>query len=212
LRSVVITSAVPREGKSTVAANLAATMAQLGRKVLLIDGDLHHPTQHRIWGMDNAAGLSDLIIGRLPLRQAIRQAMPNLDLITAGMMPPNPLVILDSRRMAKLINGLETVYDMVIIDAPPLIVEAEALTLGRLAQGMILVARPGLLPSSAAQAAKALLHQSGQVVLGMVINSAVLEPEAYRHHDYNRDYYSNAPDDQRSVEDHRQQPPVPAMV
>jgi polysaccharide biosynthesis transport protein len=114
--------------------------------------------------------------------------MPNLDLLTAGAMPPTPLAILDSNRMAKLIKGLETVYDMVIIDAPPLIVEAEALTLGRLAQGTLLVARPGLLPTAAAKATKELLSQSGQTVLGMVINSALLEPEAYRHSYYDRDY------------------------
>ncbi len=190
LRSVVVTSSVPREGKSTVAANLAATMAQLDRRVLLIDGDLHHPTQHHIWGMENTAGLSDVIIGQATLRQAIRPAMPNLHVLTAGVMPPSPLTILDSHRMANLIKGLETLYDIVIIDSPPLIVEAEALTLGRLAQGTLLVARPGLLPIAAAKAAKELLQHSGQAVFGMVINSAVLEPETYRHHDYNRDYYS----------------------
>jgi polysaccharide biosynthesis transport protein len=131
-----------------------------------------------------------VIIGQIALRQAIRPAMPNLHILTAGGMPPSPLTILDSHRMHKLIKGLETVYDMVIIDSPPLIVEAEALTLGRLAQGTLLVARPGILPAAAAKAAKELLQHSGQSVFGMVINSAVLEPEAYRHADYNRDYYS----------------------
>lgn len=189
LKSVVVTSSVPKEGKSTVAANLAATMAQLGRRVLLIDADLHHPTQHRIWDVVNQDGLSELIIGQTALRKSIKPVMRNLDLLTAGVMPPNPLAILDSHRMVKLIKGLETVYDMVIIDAPPLVVEAEALTLGKWAQGTMLVVRPGVLPIDAAKAAKELLLQSGQSVCGMVINSAVMEPDTYRHNYYNRDYY-----------------------
>jgi polysaccharide biosynthesis transport protein len=190
LKSVVITSTVAKEGKSTVAANLAATMAQLGRRTLLIDADLHHPTQNQIWDLDNQEGLSNIIIGQIHFKQAVHTVMENLDVLPAGAMPPNPLAILDSARMAKLIKGLEEAYDFVIIDAPPLVVEAEALTLGRLANGVLLVARPGLLPSDGAKTAKELLNQSGQNVLGLVVNSAVLEPDTYRNAYYSREYHN----------------------
>jgi polysaccharide biosynthesis transport protein len=192
LRSVVITSAVPKEGKSTVAANLAATMAQLGRRTLLIDADLHHPTQNQIWDVSNQEGLSTIISGQTHFKHAVHSVMENLDLLPAGAMPPNPLAILDSGRMAKLIKGLEEAYDFVIIDAPPLVVEAEALTLGRLAHGVLLVARPGLVPADGAKMAKELLYQSGQRVLGMVVNSAILEPDTYRNAYYDRDSYPSA--------------------
>jgi polysaccharide biosynthesis transport protein len=193
LKSVVITSSVPKEGKSTIAANLAATMAQLGRRTLLIDADLHHPTQHRIWQGHNDAGLSDIIIGQNHFRDAVQPVMENLDLLPAGSMPPNPLAILDSNRMHKLIKGLEEAYDFVIIDAPPLVVEAEALTLGHLSHGILLVARPGLVPADGAKTAKELLNQSGQRVLGLVVNSAVMEPDTYRNAYYDRGAYSEAP-------------------
>jgi polysaccharide biosynthesis transport protein len=190
LKSLVITSSVPKEGKSTVAANLAATMAQLGRRTLLIDADLHHPTQHQIWHVDNQEGLSDIIIGQAHFKTAARSVLENLDLLPAGTMPPNPLAILDSSRMSKLIKGLEEAYDLVIIDAPPLVVEAEALTLGHLTQGVVIVARPGVLPIEGAKTARELLNQSGQKVLGMVVNSAVLEPDTYRNAYYNRESVS----------------------
>jgi polysaccharide biosynthesis transport protein len=177
LKSVVITSAVPQEGKSTIAANLAATMAQLGRKTLLIDADLHHPSQHHIWNLANASGLSNVIVGQTPLNVAIESPMENLDVIAGGIIPPNPLALLDSKRMSALMQQLENDYDFIIIDAPPLGVEAEALTLGKLADGMLLVARPGILEHQSAKRAKELLQQSHQNVLGLVVNGFLSESQ-----------------------------------
>ncbi len=177
LKSIVITSAVPHEGKSTIAANLAATMAQLGRKTLLIDADLHHPSQHRIWNLANASGLSNVIVGQTPLKVAIESPMENLDVIAGGVIPPNPLALLDSKQMSVLMQQLENDYDFIIIDAPPLGVEAEALTLGKLADGMLLVARPGILEHQSARRAKELLQQSHQNVLGLVVNGFLSESQ-----------------------------------
>ncbi len=177
LKSIVITSAVPQEGKSTIAANLAATMAQLGRKTLLIDADLHHPSQHHIWNLVNASGLSNVIVGQTPLKLAIESPMENLDVISGGVIPPNPLALLDSKRMSALMTQLEEDYDFIIIDAPPLGVEAEALTLGKLADGVLLVARPGILEHQSAKRAKELLQQSHQNVLGLVVNGFLSESQ-----------------------------------
>jgi polysaccharide biosynthesis transport protein len=192
LKSVVITSSVPREGKSTVAANLAATMAQLGRKTLLIDTDMHHPSQHHIWNLTNEEGLSHVIVGQTNPRTAIAPVLENLDVLTCGVIPPNPLAILDSKRMLALVESFDRDYDFVIIDAPPLTVEAEAITLGRMADGVLLVVRPGVVDFASAAVAKEMLKQSSQNILGMVINSAVMENEVQRSY-YERDQYGQMP-------------------
>ncbi len=188
LKSIVITSSVPREGKSTVAANLAATMAALGRRTLLIDADLHHPSQHHIWHLTNVGGLSHMIVEQTQGRDAIVPVLENLDVLTCGVIPPNPLALLDSKRMASLIKTFEQQYDFVIVDAPPLIVAAEALTLGKIVDGLLLVARPGVVDHANAITAKELLEQSSQNVLGMVINGAVLGNEVHESY-YDHDEY-----------------------
>jgi polysaccharide biosynthesis transport protein len=186
LKSVVISSAVPQEGKSTIAANLAVAMAQLGRRTLLIDADLYHPSQHQIWQLPNGEGLSNLVVEQSEARHVIHSVMDNLDVLPSGLLPPNPLAILDSQRLANLVKTLSADYDFVVIDSSPLLVEAAALSVGKLADGLVLVARPGVLDSHSARTAKELLQQSGQRVLGLVINSAVLagEPSPSPYYDY----------------------------
>jgi len=175
LKVIVVTSCVPKEGKSKVSANLAATIAQLGRRVLLVDADMRRPSQHHIWALTNAAGLSDVIVGQTEFQAAVTEVMPNLDVLTAGVIPPNPLALLDSKRMASLIEHFSSTYDFVIIDAPPLVVAADALALGKMTDGVLLVARPGTLDSTSAVAAKESLKRSVQNVLGLVVNGVVLE-------------------------------------
>ena len=107
--------------------------------------------------------------------------MHSSDILTAGLIPPNPLALLDSKRMACLIEYFSDRYDFVIIDTPPLIHAADALTLGQMTDGVLFVARPKLLDSTSAKAAKELLERSGQKVLGLVVNGFILEnePDSY---------------------------------
>lgn len=177
LKTIVVTSAVPKEGKSTVSANLAAAIAQLGRKVLLIDADMRVPSQHHVWQLTNAAGLSEVLVGQAQFSIAVCQVMDNLDVLTVGVKPPNPLALLDSKRMVTLIEGFSSQYDFVIIDAPPLLLAADALTLGQMTDGILLVARPGVINSGSADAAQEMLEQSGHNVLGLVVNGIVEKNE-----------------------------------
>jgi capsular exopolysaccharide synthesis family protein len=179
LKTVVVTSALPGEGKSEVSSNLAAALAQVGKKVLLIDADMRYPRQHHAFEIVNGEGLSHVITGQASLNSCIRSKLENLDLLTAGVVPPNPVTLLDSQRMGSLLQSLRQTYDMILIDSPPLSGYADALILGRLADGVLLVARPGVLNYAHGRSAREMLIQSQQQVLGIVANGVdpINEPD-----------------------------------
>ncbi|MBN3924820.1 polysaccharide biosynthesis tyrosine autokinase [Nostoc sp. NMS4] len=175
LKVIVVTSSVPKEGKSTVAANLAIVMAQMEYQVLLVDGDFHHPVQHQIWELSNNQGLSNLILEEAQISTVVKKVMNNLDVLTTGVVPPSPASLLDSKRMASLIQSFANNYDFVIIDTPSLNVVADAVTLGQMTDGVLLVVRPGVVDSVQTTVACEILEKSGQNVLGQVINAVVEE-------------------------------------
>ena len=189
LKVIVVTSSIPKEGKSKISANLAATLAQMGHRVLLVDADMRYPSQHHIWALTNAAGLSDVIVGQAEFNAVVTEVMASLDVLTAGVIPPNPLALLNSKRMASLIEDFSQTYDFVIIDAPPLIVAADALTLGKMTDGILLVARPGVVNSTSAAAAKESLESSGQNVLGLVVNGVSLDATGSYFY-YSKEYHA----------------------
>jgi len=181
LKAIVITSSVPKEGKSEVSANLAAAIAQVGRKVLLVDADMRHPSQHHLWELTNSVGLSNVLVGEADFNIAVQKVMPGLDILPAGVIPPNPVALLDSKRMASLMETFSKNYDFVIVDTPPLAGIADAPIVGKMADGILLVVRPGVVDSASAKAAKEFLASSGQNVLGLVANGVLIknEPDSY---------------------------------
>jgi capsular exopolysaccharide synthesis family protein len=178
--------------------------------VLLVDADMHHPLQHHVWNLANVAGLSDVIVGQAEFNTAVKQAMPNLDILTSGATPPNPLALLDSKRMAALIEHFSANYDFVIFDAPPIALGADALTLGKITDGILLVARPGVVNSSSATAAKDSLLRSGQNVLGLVVNGVMIEnePDSYFYYDkeYSDQQYARQTESQSTINSQPERP------
>jgi capsular exopolysaccharide synthesis family protein len=149
---------------------------------------MHHSSQHHIWSLRNAAGLSDVLVGQAEFNTTVNEVMPNLNVLSAGAIPPNPLALLDSKRMATLIEQFATTYDCVIIDAPPVTLGADALTLGQMADGVLLVTRPGVVSFNSANAAKESLMRSQQNVLGIVVNGIVVENETDSYFYYSQEY------------------------
>ena len=194
LKTVVITSAVPGEGKSEVSANLAAALAQVGRRVLLVDADMRYPRQHHAFKILNGTGLSQVITGQSGAESSVQNVMENLDVLTAGVIPPNPVALLDSKRMGSVLQSFAQDYEMVIVDAPPLVGYADASILGRMADGILLVVRPGLLDYAQGRIARDSLMQSHQRVLGIVANGVNPANEPDGHFYYPRQEMSSQND------------------
>jgi len=177
IQSMVITSSGRQEGKSTIAANLAVAMTQVQRRVLSIDTDFRNPSQHHLWGLTNQFGLSNVLVGQVPFSAAVQQITSNLHVLTIGAIPPNPIALLDSQRMRELIQSFTQVYDVVLLDTPALSGTADTAILNMMVDGALMVVRPGVVNVQNAIAAKQFLAQSGQTILGVVINDVVAEKE-----------------------------------
>jgi polysaccharide biosynthesis transport protein len=187
LRVLVVSSSESGEGKSTVIANLALAMAELGKRVLLVDADMRKPTQHKIWRQSNYEGLSNLLSGQCDQKTAITEVQSNVFLLTAGVVPPNPVVLIDSAQMNKFITEWSSTYDLVLIDAPPVTVAADASLLGTQAGTLLFVVRPGVGNRESVEYAQEILTQSNIKVLGMVLNGVEID----RKKRYDNYYYAS---------------------
>lgn len=174
IETLVVTSAAPGEGKSTVLANLAVTMAQGGRRTILVDADLRRPGLHEIFGIVNDRGLTTMIVEEAGLDDPplIDVGVDNLWLMPSGPMPPNPADILGSRKMEEVIAALRARADVVLFDAPPIIAVTDAAVLGTKVDGVLLVVCAGRTRREHAQRARELLERVHVRIVGAVLNDA----------------------------------------
>ncbi len=184
--TLAVTSSEPSEGKSTTIYKLAEDFAALGAKVLVIDADMRRPTLHRVFKMDNAVGLSNVLtstIRRDDLPMLIKQVKPNLSLMTAGTIPPNPADLLSSSKMGLLLQKLGRSYDVVLVDSPPVIGLSDALILSRMTEATLLVVSSNQVTRKAASAALKRLRNAGGNIVG-----AAFTKFSVRRLDYNYSY------------------------
>lgn len=185
LQTLLITSAGPDEGKSTITANLASSLAQAGHQVIAVNGDLRRPALHQFFQVRNTVGLTSVLVGQTTLESALQETMvPRVRVLAAGPLPPNPSELLGSRRMQALMRELRQQADIVLIDSPPVIAVADAGILARLVDGCLLVVSIGKTPRDLALAAKEQLEQVGARVLGVVANGVERAAGGYYYYYY----------------------------
>ncbi|PEU72416.1 capsular biosynthesis protein [Priestia megaterium] len=176
IKSIVLTSTGPGEGKSTTASNLATVYAQQGLRVLLIDADLRKPTAHYTFRLENHVGLTNVLTKQSTLGQAVQGTeVPDLSLLTSGPIPPNPAELLASNNMTELLKEMKEQFDMIVFDTPPVLAVADAQILANQVDGSILVISSGKTDKEAAVKAKELLLKANAKVLGAVLNNRKME-------------------------------------
>ena len=172
LRTLLVTSAGPDEGKSTTLSNLAVSIAQAGRRVILVDGDLRHPRLHELFGLDNRQGLTTVVSqagGDIPLQES---GVNGLRVLAAGPLPDIPADLIASPAVETLIATLREQADIVLFDAPPVVTVTDAAVLASKVDGVLLVINAGRTRREYAQRAKALLAQVHARVVGAVLTNA----------------------------------------
>jgi capsular exopolysaccharide synthesis family protein len=195
-RSIVVTSAIPGEGKTTSVANFGAAAAETGARVLVVDSDLRRPTLHKVFGLDNARGLTTALVESLPFADLAQPtAVPNLALLPSGPHAPNPTTLVGSARMRELLEGAQAAFDLILCDSPPVLSVADSLALAARCEGVILVVAAGRITHEVLRRAIDQIEGVNGRILGAVLNRVNLRKNGYyRYYKYYhaaQNYYSD---------------------
>ena len=191
IQSILVTSPTPRDGKSTVAANLGVVLAHGDYKVSVIDADMRRPRQHKIFDLPNRRGLTESLVSTEFHVNGFfhhKEGVKNLSILTSGDLPPNPAELVGSDKMRNFIHLMKNNADIIVIDTPPVIAVTDPVILSKRVDGVILVLRPGVTKLAAAIQATEQLKQVGANILGVVLNDSENKANRYYHY-YKGDYY-----------------------
>jgi len=195
IKSIVVASGAPKEGKSTTASNLAITMATAGLKTVLVDTDLRRPVLHRVFNVPREPGLTDYLFDRADVQEIFKQTeVENLYLVPCGVVPPNPAELLGSEKMKEFVEYLKLNYDFVVFDTPPLVAVTDALILASQVDSVLLVASAGKTEIDVLEKAREMVQRVGGNVIGVLLNNfdaSATYGTYYRYYRYYRyyDYY-----------------------
>lgn len=180
IKSIVMTSSEPSDGKSTVILNLAVTMSQIGKKVVIVDCDLRKPVLHKRLGVSNYKGITNILVQDFKVEDCIKETgIENLYALTCGIVPPNPAELLSSDKMKKLLDELENKCDIVLIDSPPVLAVTDAQILANIVDGVLFVVSYGKTEKKDIVKAKELLGNVGAKILGVVLNKTPSKKNSY---------------------------------
>jgi succinoglycan biosynthesis transport protein ExoP len=217
VKTVGVTSASPQEGKTLVSINLAITMAQAGMKTLLVGSDMRKPMLARIFGVEMGPGLADILLGNHPWQDTVKTitdlimgkmtldeimmtpGLDNLHLITSGAIPPNPAILIESKRLETFIEEAKMIYDLIVFDSPPILSTADAAILGAKMDGVLLTYRVGTVSKGLLKRSSTQLEQVKCNVLGVILNG--MKPEIspdFQDFKYYKYYYSYGGEDKES--------------
>lgn len=190
LKTFLLTSSVKVEGKTFISANLAITMAGLGKRVLLVDGDMRKPRIHQLFALKRPPGLSDILVGEAPLESVIQTTeVENLKVITAGTTSPSPSELLGSTAMQSFIQKAKDEFDMVIIDSPPVMSVTDPVELATMVDGVVFVIKGGSTPRPPIQRAIQQLYDVKARLLGAILNDVDFKKQGYYYQYYYKYYY-----------------------
>ena len=193
LKNILVTSAAPQEGKTLTLTNLGIALAQAGSKVLLVDGDLRRPALGKVFALDRSMGLTNFLVGESDsdLKSIIQTTeVDNLNVVTAGKLPPNPSELLDSQKMREFFECAGKLFDVVLYDSPPLAGMSDSIILANLMDGVIQVVRSGKTPKDLVLMGKEILTNANVQVIGVVLNDVnVYTGGYYYHYHYYHNYY-----------------------
>jgi capsular exopolysaccharide synthesis family protein len=195
LKSILITSALPQEGKTFAASNLSLIFSQLNERVVLLDLDMRRPKLHKSFGLKQASGLSEYLTGNADLKTILNPTFADrLSVITAGTIPPNPSELLTSAKIKTLFSELTAKFDRIIIDSPPLLIVPDSSLLANMVDGAILLIKGGGTHLQAVTHAKDKVIQAKGRLIGAIINNLEVEKEDYYYYHYY--YYKEKDKDQ----------------